>query len=110
MIRSKLPVLLLLALLPACSTIRAWDGTQATLRRQQAYQETAPDQLYASGMQELRAGRHQRAVEIFDAIEREHPYSTWATNARLMAAYSDYSRNRYTEAIGALDRFIQLHP
>jgi len=27
-----------------------------------------------------------------------------------MAAYTDYSRNRYTEAIGALDRFIQLHP
>jgi outer membrane protein assembly factor BamD len=27
-----------------------------------------------------------------------------------MAAYADYTRNRYTEAIGALDRFIQLHP
>ncbi len=27
-----------------------------------------------------------------------------------MAAYTDYQRNRYTEAIGALDRFIQLHP
>ncbi|MFC7544103.1 outer membrane protein assembly factor BamD [Siccirubricoccus deserti] len=27
-----------------------------------------------------------------------------------MAAYGEYQRNRYTEAIGALDRFIQLHP
>ena len=27
-----------------------------------------------------------------------------------MGAYGEYMRNRYTEAIGALDRFIQLHP
>jgi outer membrane protein assembly factor BamD len=58
----------------------------------------------------LRANRYQRAVDLYDAVEREHPYSTWATNAKLMAAYTEYHRNRYTEAIGALDRFIQLHP
>ena len=49
-------------------------------------------------------------MELFDAVEREHPYSTWATYARLMSAYAEYSRNRYTEALGQLDRFIQLHP
>ncbi|MFN7332760.1 MAG: outer membrane protein assembly factor BamD, partial [bacterium] len=38
------------------------------------------------------------------------PYSAWSTSAKLMAAYTEYLRNRYTEAIGALDRFIQLHP
>src|SRR3712207_3248630 len=27
-----------------------------------------------------------------------------------MAAYGEYQRNRYTEALGQLDRFIQLHP
>ena len=69
-----------------------------------------PQQLYALGMQNLRARNYARAVEYFDSIEREHPYSTWSTSAKLMAAYTEYLRNRYTEAIGALDRFIQLHP
>jgi outer membrane protein assembly factor BamD len=31
-------------------------------------------------------------------------------NAKLMAAYAEYMRNNYTEAIAALDRFIRLHP
>ncbi len=110
MIRRYLAVLALLALLPACETLRAWDGTTSALQRQRALQDAAPEDLYASGMVELRAGRHQRAVDLFEAIEREHPYSTWATGARLMTGYAEYSRNRYTESIGALDRFIQLHP
>ena len=83
--------------------MRQWDGTNAALRRDEALRDSTPEALYASGMEQLRARRYQQALDLFDAIEREHPYSTWATNARLMAAYTDYSRNRYTEAIGALE-------
>jgi outer membrane protein assembly factor BamD len=43
-------------------------------------------------------------------VERQHPYSVWATKAQLMAAYSSYEDNEYDDAIIALDRFIQLHP
>ncbi len=110
MIRKTIALLSLLALLPSCGLMRQWDGTNAALRRDEALRDSTPEALYASGMEQLRARRYQQALDLFDAIEREHPYSTWATNARLMAAYTDYSRNRYTEAIGALDRFIQLHP
>ena len=110
MIRKTIALLSLLALLPSCGLMRQWDGTNAALQREQAIRDSTPEELYASGMEQLRARRYQQALDLFDAIEREHPYSTWATNARLMAAYTDYSRNRYTEAIGALDRFIQLHP
>jgi outer membrane protein assembly factor BamD len=69
-----------------------------------------PDSLYAAGMDSLKQQRYAQAQQFFDAVEREHPYSTWATGAALMSAYSDYQRNRYTEAIGGLNRFIQLHP
>ena len=110
MIRYKLAFLVLVLLLPGCNVLRQWDGTNTALARQAALRGQSPEELYASGMTALRARRYQQALEMFDAIEREHPYSTWATNARLMAAYTDYSRNRYTEAIGTLDRFIQLHP
>ncbi|WP_149540588.1 outer membrane protein assembly factor BamD [Siccirubricoccus phaeus] len=111
----RAPLLLLLlglALLPGCSMFSAWDGRSSSLTR------TGPDPtrdqtaegLYGAGIEALQAQRYQQAVDYFDRVERDHPYSTWATNAKLMAAYGEYQRNRYTEAIGALDRFIQLHP
>lgn len=89
-----------------------WDGTQASLRRPAAASvaDNSPEGLYAAGMEALERRNYARAVELFDTVEREHPYSAFATNAKLMAAYAEYSRNRYTEALGALDRFIQLHP
>jgi outer membrane protein assembly factor BamD len=121
-----LALLVLAAALPACggssSTgsgsssrdgLRPWDGTAAGRQASggtAATNEAAPEQLYADGMRELRAQNYAAAVRNFDLVEREHPYSTWATSAKLMGAYTEYQRNRYTEAIGALDRFIQLHP
>jgi len=113
---SPLPALLLgLALLPGCSWFGNWDGRQATLDRPRgaavsATVDQSAEGLYAAGIEHLQARRFQPAVDLFDQVERDHPYSTWATNAKLMAAYGDYQRNRYTEAIGALDRFTQLHP
>lgn len=112
MLRRLLPLILILPI-AACSGPTAWDGRQASLgaaRPGATGQDTSPEALYAAGMEELNAERFQRAVQLFDTVEREHPYSAFATNAKLMSAYGEYMRNRYTEALGALDRFIQLHP
>ncbi|GGC39207.1 outer membrane protein assembly factor BamD [Siccirubricoccus deserti] len=91
-----------------------WDGRQSSLdaarRAPNATLDQSPEGLYAAGVEALQARRFPQAVDLFDQVERDHPYSTWATNAKIMAAYGEYQRNRYTEAIGALDRFIQLHP
>jgi outer membrane protein assembly factor BamD len=111
--RRFLPIALLLTL-AACGSSSSTNTTGAdpslTRRVITTAADEEPQQLYALGMQNLRARSYARAVEYFDSIEREHPYSTWSTSAKLMAAYTEYLRNRYTEAIGALDRFIQLHP
>lgn len=120
--RAALLIVLGLGALPGCSTFSDnWDGKQATLNQRVADRtlgvegrdptlDQSPDGLYAAGVEALQARRFQAAVDLFDKVERDHPYSAWATNAKIMAAYGDYMRNRYTEAIGALDRFIQLHP
>jgi outer membrane protein assembly factor BamD len=101
-------------ILPIAACGSAWDGRDTSLGGRRPAGATAQDSsaegLYASGMEALERQNYTRAGELFDTVEREHPYSTFATNAKLMSAYSEYMRNRYTEALGALDRFIQLHP
>jgi outer membrane protein assembly factor BamD len=102
--------LLLLLMLPAAAC-SSWNGRSDSLNPARgAATDNSPEGLFAAGMAALNAEQYARAVELFDTVEREHPYSTFATNAKLMAAYGEYMRNRYTEAIGAADRFILLHP
>ena len=57
------------------------------------------------------AARNTRqAAKEFEEVDRQHPYSVWATKAQIMAAFTYYQSNKYDDAIIALDRFIQLHP
>jgi len=74
------------------------------------YTELPVEQIYNEAMNALQAEEYVAAAKKFDEVERQHPYSTWATKAQLMAAYSYYQNNDYDDAIVALDRFIQLHP
>ncbi|MGG5821535.1 outer membrane protein assembly factor BamD [Falsiroseomonas sp. HW251] len=101
---------LLLPLLLPVAGCSMWDGRDASLRPSNMPADNSPEGLFAAGMEALDREQYLRAGQLFDTVERDHPYSAFATNARLMSAYSEYMRNRYTEALGALDRFIQLHP
>ncbi len=77
---------------------------------QPEYVEQPVETLYNSALNAMQAGELSDAARLFDEVERQHPYSTWAAKAQVMAAYANYQANRYDEAINALDRFIQLHP
>jgi outer membrane protein assembly factor BamD len=68
------------------------------------------EELYNNAIDALNDKRYQTAIGQFDLIEQNYPYSTWAVNAQLMRGYTEYLQNHYTESIGTLDRFIQLHP
>lgn len=74
------------------------------------YVERPVEELYNEAMDLVDKDEYYRAAKAFDEVERQHPYSVWATKAQMMGAYVLYERNKYDEAIIALDRFIQLHP
>jgi outer membrane protein assembly factor BamD len=74
------------------------------------YVEQPVTTLYNDAMDELMAESYQPAAEMFDEVERQHPYSAWATKGQLMAAFAYYKKSSYPEAVVTLDRFIQLHP
>jgi len=98
----------LIAALMAATALSACAG--AKKKPQLAYVERPVDQLYATGAQRLDQRRWQEAVDYFEEVERQHPYSEWSRRAILMSAYAYYEGNQYEEAIAAADRFIQLYP
>lgn len=74
------------------------------------YQEAPVENLYNGAMDALEVGNYGAATRQFDEVERQHPYSPWATKAQIMGAYAYYMADQYDEAVAALERFIQLHP
>jgi outer membrane protein assembly factor BamD len=50
------------------------------------------------------------AAKAFGEVERQHPYSQWATRAQLMEAYAEYQGLDYDKAIATVNEFIELHP
>lgn len=75
-----------------------------------AYRELTVYEIYNQATEYLEDERFRDAAYFFDEVERQHPYSVWATKSKLMAAYSHYMNNKYDDAQAALDRFIQVHP
>lgn len=98
----------LVAILAASTALSACAGNQRGPRL--AYQERPVDLLYNGGYQRLERGRWAEAVLYFQEVERQHPFSEWSRRAILMQLYAQYRAGKYTDAIAAADRFIQLYP
>jgi len=113
MLRSSLPAskfragLILSAVAVSALTISAC-GNRA--RPRLAYEERPVEALYNTGYQRLEGRRWGDAIDYFQEVERQHPYSEWSRRAILMQIYAHYQSNDYAEAIAASDRFIQLFP
>ncbi|MEN5146090.1 outer membrane protein assembly factor BamD [Brevundimonas diminuta] len=112
--RSPLPAsksrtgLTLLTVAVAALSLSACAGNKP--RQKLAYEERPVEALYNTGYQRLQSKRWMDAVDYFQEVERQHPYSEWARRAILMQVYAFYQNNNYQDAIAAADRFIALFP
>ncbi len=68
------------------------------------------EELYNQAHDELDRTAYKKAAETFEKVELEHPYSKWATKAKIMGAYAYYKDQKYDDALLSLDRFIKFHP
>ncbi len=75
-----------------------------------AFEERPVELLYSTGADRLDHRRWSEAVEYFQEVERQHPYSEWSRRAIMMTAYAHYQANDYDEARSDADRFISLYP
>jgi outer membrane protein assembly factor BamD len=94
--------------LTACGLLATGCSTNEDMAAQ--YVERPIEQIYADAWTQIGGENWLQAGRQFDEVERQHPYSVWARRAILMSSYCYYQGNRYSEAIDAATRFIQLHP
>ena len=66
--------------------------------------------LYNEALTDLNGNSLKSALKQFGEVERQFPYSTYATQAILMQAYIGYRLGKWDDAINAANRYITLHP
>jgi outer membrane protein assembly factor BamD len=93
-----------LATLVVCLALGACSDNKET------YKDEPVEQLYNEAVDLMMEQSWSKASSAFDEVDRQHPYSVWATKAQIMGAYVNYEASKYDDAISAADRFIQLHP
>ncbi len=76
------------AILSICAVLTACSGSD-----EEQYVEQKVEILYNTAVNSLETGEYKDAAKQFDEVERQHPYSTWATKAQIMAAFSHYQAN-----------------
>ncbi len=90
--------------------VTACDSSDDDLLQEEEYADTPADELYANARQRLNEGDYREAVQLFDEVERQHPYSDWAARSQVMAGFTQYRQQQYDDAILTFDRFLKLHP
>lgn len=67
-------------------------------------------ELYNNGMDAMQEKRYPQAVHAFEELERQYPYSGWATRGQIMTAYAQMLNEDHDESIVTIERFIRMHP
>ncbi|MGF1543078.1 MAG: outer membrane protein assembly factor BamD [Parvularculaceae bacterium] len=96
-----------IALIAALLAVAACSGDQ---REKFAFVEQPAATLYNDAADALERRRFDTAIQLFEEVERQHPFSPWSRQAQLMMAFAQYEQSEYEDAIATLDQFIALHP
>ena len=67
-------------------------------------------EAYEEGMDSLKKGDVIYAAKKFNEAEILFPQSEWAPKSALMAAYSYYTQDYYSDCIAEIERFIKIYP
>ncbi|MEM7492699.1 MAG: outer membrane protein assembly factor BamD [Pseudomonadota bacterium] len=102
----RTPLLLVFSML-----ILGLSACQTGARNQEiAYVERPVERIYSLAVGEMDKSDYTEAVQLFNEVERQHPYSEWARRSALMSAFASYQARDYETSIGTAQRFISLNP
>ena len=66
--------------------------------------------LYNRGLGYMNAGKFNDAIDEFNEVDRQHPYSEEARKSLIMSAFASYRRGDYDNAIASSKRYVTLYP
>jgi outer membrane protein assembly factor BamD len=66
--------------------------------------------LYADAQEEMAGGHYEAAIKLYERLESNYPFGTYAAQAQMEIAYAHYKAQDAAEALAAVERFIKLHP
>jgi outer membrane protein assembly factor BamD len=105
--RSPVPALLLAC---ACAVPLAGCAHGGKQGSDTAYVARDVSSLYTAAQRTMQQGDYETAAKLFDEVERQHPYSTWARHAQVMSAFNYYLAQKYNDAISSAQRYLTIHP
>jgi outer membrane protein assembly factor BamD len=66
--------------------------------------------LYAEAREEMDGAHYEAAIKLFEKLESNYPFGTYAAQAQMEIAYAHYKAQDQAEALASVERFIKLHP
>ena len=108
MLRVSRPVALLLACGSALALAGCAHGNGS--KPDTAYVARDVSSLYGAAERTMAQGDYELAAKLFDEVERQHPYSTWARHAQIMSAFNYYLAQKYQDAVNSAQRYLTIHP
>lgn len=67
-------------------------------------------EMYDSAYKALSRGRHDIAVERYDALRAAYPYGEFTTQGDLEICYAYYKTKQFESTVPCIDRFLASHP
>ena len=98
-------LLIIIAFLISCAK-----ETKETLNIKKASQDLEIITVYNDAYENLNNNDPYVASKKFLEAELLYPQSIWAPRSALMASYSFYLQNYYSEALSNLDRYLKTYP
>jgi outer membrane protein assembly factor BamD len=99
-LRARTSVAILALLLTAGCALDGYDETK----------NWSPERLYGAAQEELQAKNYQKAIGYYEKLESRYPYGRFAQMAQIETAYAYWKDGEPAQALGAVDRYIKLHP
>ncbi len=68
------------------------------------------EELYASALTYFEDENYVQAIESYDELLEQHPFSEHAENASLQVAHAHYLQSQYAKALAGFEDFERLYP
>ena len=75
-----------------------------------ALNELSDTKIYKNGLSYLQDDNYKKAAVEFDKLYINYPFSSLATKAEIMTAYSFFQNNEIKKTISKLEEFIDMNP